>query len=303
MNPERKGIVFNIERYHVHDGAGIRTMVFLKGCPLDCPWCCNPESGRTPPEAGVKYNLCTGCGKCAALCPLQAVWMDGNRPVINRERCAACGACSGFCPAGAREIYGEWMTPRQVLEKIRGDEAFFRRSGGGITFSGGEPCMQAEFVRECMRLCRLEGFDVNLETCGAVEYGVLYRTAELASLVLYDIKTLDAEAFDRFSPISLAQVLNNLERLAADGKGIRIRCPVIPGLNDTKTFVDGVIEIAKRIGVSRVDLLPLHHLGSYKYGALGRTYAMQDVPALAREAVAPLRDRILRAGLESVIGG
>ena len=303
IKTETKGTVFNIERYHVHDGEGIRTMIFLKGCPLRCPWCCNPESGRGEAEVAVNHNVCVGCGLCVAACPYGAIKMDGKRVRTDRQKCIACGACLEACLFGARKLYGKVMTAEEVMREIRKDEPFFRRSGGGVTFSGGEPCLQADFVRECMRLCRRERIDTAVETCGAVSYEQLVMATELASEVLFDVKTLDEETFSEFSPVTLLSVLDNLRRLAASGKKIRIRCPIIPGYNFCEEFVDGVIRLAKETGVGRVDLLPFHQLGSYKYDSLDMEYTLAGEKTLARQELEPLMARIHAAGLQGVIGG
>lgn len=300
---ELTGTIFNIERFHTHDGEGIRTLVFLKGCLLECPWCCNPESQEIYPQLGTKYNLCVGCGACVKSCPQKAVRMEEGRPITDSKACSLCGKCIGVCLQDAREIYGKQMTAYEVHKEVVRDESFFRRSGGGVTFSGGEPCLQAEFVEECSRLCRLSGVDVNIETCGAVSYEKLERTVRHASLVLMDIKLLD----ERFSSISYGLspdvVTDNLSRLVKSGKNVRIRCPIIPGYNDKPEFISKVIDVAKHNGIGRVDLLPFHQFGSYKYESLNKGYILKDVPPLKESDIESFRQMILQAGIQSVTGG
>lgn len=246
------GTVFNIERFHLHDGSGIRTMVFLKGCPLDCPWCCNPESKRKNRQLGAAYNLCVSCGHCVQNCPQKALAMAEGRPVVDTQKCDLCGRCVDLCLQNVWEIYGKEMTAQEVFDKVCGDAAFFRRSSGGVTFSGGEPSLQADFVEACSALCRREGIDVNIETCGATHYAWLEKTVRYASAVLFDIKLLD----ERFSQIahglSYTEVIDNLKRLCQSGSHVRIRCPIIPGFNDTEIFINKVIQLAKENGIDRI---------------------------------------------------
>lgn len=300
---EISGTVFNIERFHLHDGAGIRTMVFLKGCLLDCPWCCNPESKSRRRQLGASYKLCVSCSRCVQACPQKALSMTGGKPVVDPQRCILCGQCAEVCLQNVWEIYGKEMTVREVWEAVRGDAAFFRRSGGGVTFSGGEPSLQAEFVEACSALCRQSGMDVNVETCGATSYAQLERTTRHASLILFDIKLLDERFSQMARGLPYTAVTENLHRLCEDGRPVRIRCPIIPGFNDTEDFVDQVIRLALENGVSRVDLLPFHQFGKHKYEALRQSYILKERQPLKESDVEALRQRILAAGLRSVTGG
>lgn len=303
MSETLYGTVFNIEKFHMHDGQGIRTLVFLKGCVLDCPWCCNPESKHAYPQPGTKYNLCAGCGRCTNICPQSAITMHDGRPVTDVTKCCLCGMCTEVCGKDAREIYGKKMTPEEIVKAAIADKVFYRRSSGGVTFSGGEPCLQADFVERCSFLLQREMIDINVETCGAVPYELLEKTVRYASLVLLDIKLLDQRFLEISHGIQPSLVTDNLKKLRKSGKQVRLRCPIIPGYNYEPAFIEKVIALAQETKVDRVDLLPFHQFGRYKHEAIGAQYPLRDLAPLKEQDVEPLRLMIEKAGLTSVIGG
>ena len=267
--PAATGRVFDVQRFSLHDGPGIRTVVFFKGCPLRCAWCANPESQRAAPEVAWFENLCAGCGRCAEACTRGAVTMDGGRPVTDRRLCAACGDCAAACARGARRLMGREVTADDVIADVRRDAPFYRRSGGGVTFSGGEPLSQPAFLLACLRRCRRLGYHTTVETCGQARWEDLVAAAEVADLFLYDLKQLDPERHEQLTGAGNELVLENLEQLLATGAEVRVRVPVVPGANDDAASVAALADfVARHPGIRKLELLPYHPLGLHKYAAL-----------------------------------
>ena len=264
-----RGRVFDVQRFSLHDGPGIRTVVFLKGCPLRCAWCANPESQQPGPQIAWFENLCAGCGRCAEACPRGAVRMEEGRPRTDRRVCAACGACAAACSRGARRLLGREVTVAEVTAEVRRDAPFFRRSGGGVTFSGGEPLAQAAFLLECLRRCRRLGYHTAVETCGQARWDDLREAAALAGLFLYDLKQLDTRRHEQLTGLGNELVLENLGRLLETGAEVVVRVPVVPGANDDRESLAALAAfVARHPRLRRVDLLPCHPLGAHKYAAL-----------------------------------
>jgi pyruvate formate lyase activating enzyme len=263
------GRVFDVQRFSLHDGPGIRTVVFLKGCPLRCTWCANPESQQPGPQIAWFENLCAGCGRCAEACPRGAVRLDDDRVRTDRGLCAGCGACAAACSRGARRLLGREVTADEIMAEVRRDAPFFRRSGGGVTFSGGEPLAQPALLLECLRRCRRWGYHTAVETCGQARWDDLREVASLTDLFLYDLKALDPARHEELTGLGNELILENLERLLAAGAGVVVRVPVVPGANDDDAGLESLAAfVAEHPGVSRVDLLPCHALAAHKYAAL-----------------------------------
>ena len=297
------GKVFNIERYHYTDGAGIRILVFLKGCTLRCPWCSNPESQIMVPQLAFNKNKCVNCGRCIPACENNAILVKDGVVETDLNACVHCGACVKRCFYDARTLFGRDMTVDELMAEILKDRDFYKRSGGGVTFSGGEAALQPEFVRECTRRCGMEYIDTAIETAGALPRDMLLYAVEGMGEILFDIKTLDEDVFRGFSNVSLEDVLGNLKALCDMGKRVRIRCPIIPGVNRKEEFIRGVIAIAKENNIGRIDLLPFHQLGSYKYKTIGKEYGLQHLKTMAKEEVEGYREMIQREGIACVVGG
>lgn len=284
-------MIFDIRRYSVHDGPGIRTTVFFKGCPLDCWWCHNPESQHTQPELIVRENLCIGCGKCAEACPQGSTWQEGTTLHYNRQQCTLCGKCVAACMASAREIVGRQMSVEQVMRQVERDIPFYDESGGGVTFSGGEPVLQWQFLVELLKACKSLELHTALDTCGFAAWDVLQRVAEYTDLFLYDLKHTDPELHLRYTGVPLAPILDNLERLAGLGKRIFLRLPLIPGINDDEANLRRLGQLAAGLpAIEQIDLLPYHHSAAAKYQRLDRVYRLPETqpPGESLEATVTL---------------
>lgn len=296
------GLIFSIERFAVHDGPGIRVAVFLKGCPLRCAWCHSPESQSTKPELLIKEDRCLVCGTCVPMCPNHAISEVDGAYDTSRERCRACGTCVDACPSEARTIAGRWIDVPALLEEIDKDRIFIDRSGGGVTFSGGEPLLQPDFLDEALHACRAAGIHTAVETSGFGTSRAL-DVAATADLVLYDLKIFDDERHRQFTGVSNRIILENFVRLAGRHRALRVRIPIIPGINDDAENLDAIGSFAAVYGVSELDLLPYHSAGEAKYERLGRPYALAGLPPPPVDALRSAARRLEAAGLTVRIGG
>lgn len=274
-----KGIVFNIQRYSIQDGPGIRTTVFLKGCPLRCLWCSNPESQNPWPEIAHRDSQCTKCGQCVDACSLQAISLNDGGVSIDRKLCNNCGKCVEACVPGALTVFGESMSAAEVFRSIKKDVEFYRESGGGVTVSGGEPLSQANFVAALFRLCQDRGIDTCIETSGYGGVEALEKVLPYTSLVLYDIKLSDPTAHRQWTKRPNEEIIRNLGIAVDSGTPVIVRIPLIPGVNDS---VEELKNIASIVADSlreprRVNLLPYHRFGLGKYQMLDREYQLTEL--------------------------
>lgn len=291
------GNVFNIMRFAVNDGPGIRTTVFLKGCPLHCLWCHNPESILPGPELFIRPDRCIRCGACLEVCEHGAIRGDEGALMTARELCIRCGRCVDACCSGARELVGREMTPDEVLTVISRDTVFYDESGGGATFSGGEPLLQHEFLLALLEGCRDRGIHTAVDTSGYAAPAVLDAVAEAADLLLYDVKLFDEERHRRFTGVSNRVILENLRRLVARGARVIVRVPLIPGINDDEDNIRQTGRfVASLGGITQIDVLPYHDTGIAKYQRLGEVFQLQSAgrptPARVDEAAVILRDYV-----------
>ena len=300
--PTVSGWVFDVQRFSLHDGPGIRTVVFLKGCPLRCAWCANPESQQPGPQIAWFANLCAACGRCAAACPRGAIHLDDGRVRTDRRLCVACGECAAACSRGARRLLGREVIVDEVMAAVRRDAPFFRRSGGGVTFSGGEPLAQPVFLLECLRLSRRWGYHTAVETCGQARWDDVRAVAELTDLFLYDVKELDPVRHGQLTGVRNELILENLERLLALGASVTVRMPVVPGANDDGESLEALAAFVAGLSrLRRVELLPCHALAAHKYAALDLAPPALDAPE--PEALAAMAADIARRapGVECLV--
>jgi len=299
---EPAGLVFNILRFCLHDGPGIRTTVFLKGCPLVCWWCHNPEGQTNQPVLLYYEARCRQCGSCMVVCPHgEAAQVDGVvRPT---PLCERCGACVQVCVAGAREILGREMRVSEVMHEVERDIIVYEESGGGVTLSGGEPLQQAGFTMALLAACRARRIHTALETCGMAPREALLEAVRQADLVLYDLKVLDPLKHRQYTGTSNQAILANLEALAGAGHPLVVRLPVIPGVNDSEADLRDYVRFLSPLGLHRIDLLPYHRTGIEKYRRLNRPYRLPEtaVPSAAQNRA--MAAQFAKAGFEVTIGG
>lgn len=271
-----------IKRFAVHDGPGVRTTVFLKGCPLNCVWCHNPEGVAAAPELAFHEMKCTGCGECARVCPNHR--LDGTRHDIDRTRCRACGKCAQACPSGALELFGREITVAEAAEQLLADSIFYS-DGGGVTVSGGEPLLQSDFCAELFRRLKREGVHCAVDTSGCVPWRAFGQVLPVTDLFLYDLKVADTDKHRLYTGCGNELIRENLLRLNASGAEIEIRMPLIPGVNLGDGDLRGAGEMLAGLeGVKRIRLLPYHDYARSKYRAIGRFDTMPEVaPPTAEE--------------------
>jgi pyruvate formate lyase activating enzyme len=298
----RTGLVFDIQRYSTRDGPGIRTTVFLKGCPASCLWCHNPESQSPRPQVIVLERRCIACGCCLSACPNGLLVTPGARP-FDDELCELCGTCVEACPTEARHIAGGEMSVDEVVAEVLRDQIFFDESGGGVTFSGGEPLGQAAFLKEALAALRGRGVRTAVDTSGCASRGHLLEIAPLVDLFLYDLKVMDPVRHFELTGVPNDAILENLTALGAVHENIRVRIPVIPGLNDDPANVEATAAFAASVpGVRQVDLLPYHRTGVHKFQRIGRAYPLAGLEPPTRDHLESLAESLRAHGLQVTIG-
>ncbi len=264
------GFIFDIQKFCIHDGPGIRTTVFVKGCPLRCLWCHNPESIDPGRNLSFDPRKCIGCGYCFRVCPRDAHAMDGEQHVVRREECALCGSCTAECYAGALEMAGREVTVEEALAEVMRDKPFYDTSGGGMTLSGGEPLQQIEFTEALLRAAKAEGLHCCVETCGHAPFSRVERLLPYVDLWLYDVKETDSDRHAELTGVPNDRILGNLRELGACGAAVRLRLPIIPGCNDRPDHFRAVAALAAELGgLERVEVLPYHRLGESKRERFG----------------------------------
>ncbi|MBP2646177.1 MAG: glycyl-radical enzyme activating protein [Firmicutes bacterium] len=305
VNYTKKGIVFNIQKFSIHDGPGVRSIVFIKGCPLSCKWCSNPESQDGQPIVMFNEKNCIHCGKCLTVCTHHAI--DSSvRGLINRKLCVNCGYCATICPAQALIVSGKSMSVREVIQEIKKDAIMYRRSNGGITVSGGEPLFQADFVAELLKACKLLGWHTAIETTGYASVAQLEKVLPFVDTVLFDIKNIESESHLDGTGKTNELILANALRIAITGScNVVVRVPLVPNFNANPRCVHLICEFVKYMtGVKEIHLLPYHKLGANKYELLGREYPIDDaLQTPEEEDVYEYKKIVEEHGFRCIIGG
>jgi len=300
-------LVTDIQGYSIHDGPGIRTVVFLKGCSLRCAWCSNPECISSSPEVGLFRNLCTSCGACAEVCPNGALtYTAGSPPGIDRALCTGCGECVASCSYKALVLYGKRMSVDEVFDVVRRDAMFYESSGGGVTVSGGEPLLQPAFVSALLQKCRDAGIHTCVETSGCASESALRRVLPYADCWLYDLKLYDPARHSDYTGSTNETILANAAIVAASGAPVLFRLPIIPGVTAEPRNLEEIAGFLQRIASSigsssRVELMPYHRLAEGKYRSLDRPCPLPGVAPLTAEDLADVQEFFAGHGLECTI--
>ncbi|NLG03551.1 MAG: glycyl-radical enzyme activating protein [Clostridia bacterium] len=297
-------IVFDIQKFSVNDGPGIRTIVFLKGCPLHCQWCANPESNAFKPELMIYPHKCIGCGKCAETCESGCFEMQGGNHIYNRSDCINCGKCTEKCYAEARRMSGKEMTAKEIIEEVDKDELFYENSGGGITFSGGEPLCYPDLVAEVLSYYKNKGISTAIETCGYVPWEDFEKVSSHLNLVMFDIKILDDEKHRKYTGVSNKEIHVNFMKISQLVTTV-VRIPIIPTINDSEQDIKAFGEFVSRVRnkVKKIHILPYHKLGLNKYQALGREYSLQNLKMPSDDHMEEIKEQLESYGFYVCIGG
>lgn len=293
-----RGLIFNVQKFSLHDGSGIRTLVFLKGCPLKCKWCANPEGQAYTPELAYRPDKCIGtpeCDRCRQVCDVDAIRRgEDGRVEIVRELCSDCGKCVDPCPSKALELLGARMSADDLIRVVEEDGSFYARSGGGVTLSGGEPLAQTEFVLEFLKRARARGIDTALETSGFCRWEDLDQACRLVDHVFFDVKALDCATHEEGAGVGNRRILENLGRLRESFPGlpVTVRTPVIPGFNDAPGQIRAIAAFLNELPGDPVafELLPYHRFGESKYSQLGKTYPLEGLEPPLKEQIEDLRE-------------
>jgi pyruvate formate lyase activating enzyme len=283
------GLIFNIQRFSLHDGPGIRSTVFMKGCPLHCKWCSNPESINAYPEIMTYDTKCIRCERCVQVCPKEAITIVEDMRKIDRSNCDLCMECVKACTSGAIEEVGKYMSVDEVVEEVTKDLLFYKNSGGGVTLSGGEPLIQWGFAVEILRRCREQGIHTALDTSGHTDWGIMEQILEYVDLVLFDIKHMNPGKHKEGTGVDNALILDNAVRTAGKVR-TWIRVPVITGYNDSESNIRELAEFITKMPIEKVSLLPYHSWGEQKYQRLGKRYHFKNTPSPTDEEIQRLKE-------------
>lgn len=293
----------NIQKYSIHDGPGIRTTVFLKGCPLNCWWCHNPESQKVSPEIMFFKERCTLCGSCIKRCTQKAIEFVDGYPTVDESKCTLCGKCCDFCPNNARELVGSNLTVKELMKEIIKDEAFYDESNGGVTFSGGEPLMHADYLNNVLKVCKTKGIHTTIDTSGYAAWEQFEKIVDNVDLFLFDIKHMDNEKHLKYTGVGNVLIFENLMKLSQRGNNIYIRMPIIAGINDDDENIELSVKFLSKLNIIHVNLLPYHKMGMDKYRRINREYKLSGLETPSDEVISKIADKFKKAGIKIKIGG
>jgi pyruvate formate lyase activating enzyme len=298
----KTGIIYDIQRFSLHDGPGIRTIIFFKGCPLRCKWCCNPESQMKNNQIMYIKNNCIDCRKCIQVCPTGAIDLE-NKKIIH-TKCIACGKCVEVCYANALQMIGKEITVKEVFTEIQKDSVYYKHSNGGITLSGGEALSQPEFATELLKACKNAGYNTSIETTSFASLESINKVLEYVDLVLLDIKVMNSKLHKVYTGQSNDLILNNIKHIVDTGKEVIIRIPLIPSVNDTDENISKTINFIKELQlIKEVHILPYHRLGINKYDYLGYDYLLKHKLTPEEEHIESIKDMFEKEGFICKIGG
>lgn len=297
------GTIFNIQKYSIHDGPGIRTTVFLKGCNLRCWWCHNPESLKTNQEIIFWQGKCINCKDCEKTCDKGAIEFTKKGYCRDIQKCNLCGKCTDICPSEALEHVGIKMTTKEVIKEIEKDRVFYEESGGGVTFSGGEPLLQIDFLDNILTSLKEKNTHITIDTSGNVDWKNIDRIKDKVDLFLYDIKHMNDKEHKKLTGVSNSKILSNLKKLNLGGSNIWVRIPIIPRINDDDTNILKICEYLLSINLNKVYLLPYHNIAVHKYEKLDMTYKLPDALPPNEEDIKRIYDIFVKQGFNVKIGG